>query len=579
VPTLSAISHRLIRWVLVAVVFSAIPAGLDAQRGSGERVLVLPPVPLNGTDPAAAVEFADQLRDRMDGKFGLRLRIIPSETICEALEASGFDCSTIIPPENANALARFLQATGYVVGWISQSDSVRLQLRMVDAAGSGLAGWATFAAAADRDLGAFARDVSNGLEDHVRGAQYARECNQRRERSDFDGARDRARRAYERVPDHPTASMCLALVHESEQHADSIIGALESAVRGDSLNNRAWQMLGRRYLSAGDTAAGVNAFIMQLNADPNNMELRHAMAGARMQEGRYADALDLLQYALDRNPLDVPTLQLKARACVDGELWACALEALSAEYEVDSSLIGDTVFYAKVFGASQALSDTANMLRWSQEGVEQVPTSVALWRARAAALKEASQREEALEAYAKILELDSTAVFSALAAVQLLLDSTLVIDSMVPVDTARLAVADTLLQLVVSQRSDTATLMNVAAMYFNPGARLVQQRIRYPIASAWLQHAVDYDLRGQISTQASFFLGLALFFQIADLDLLVREAEDCDMVDVEIEMIQRAKEAMTIGSEISPDAASQILGYITQYEGTVLTYKPVFGCQ
>ncbi len=588
------------RWhgALVAVavgVLTAAPGGLQAQlsggRRSNERVLVLPPIPVGGSDSALAVTFASELRDRMESKYRFKLRIIPTETICEALEASGFNCNAILPPENGNALARFLQASGYIVGWFDASDSLRVTLRLVDNARSGLSGWIRFAAATDRGIERFARDVSDGLDDNVKAAEFARQCNERRERSDFRGARDRADKAFNLYRDHPSSAMCLALLFEVQQQPpDSMIGALQRAVEGDSLNDDAWEMLGRRLLDAGDTAGGVDAFEHQLRADPNNIQLRHGIAGAFIQAGRYQDAADLLEYALERNPLDLPTLQLKARACVEGAIWQCALDALSAEYPIDSSLAGDTVFFQRVIGAAQALENQEAMLQWSGEAVEKFPNVVSLWRARAASLKAVDDRDGALAAYDHILGIDSTQIASALAAAQLLLDSTLVIDTITPLDTARLLRADTLLQLVSARSSDTATSMNVAALYYNPGSRIAQTRLmpHLLLAAHLLEQAIAHDLlaqpdsagvlRGNIATPANFFLGLAYFFNVTELDTQVRESESCELAEVEAERVAKARAAMEAGRSISEQTATQILEFIGRYEEAVKTYPPAWEC-
>ncbi len=581
--------------VVAMCVLAAAPGELHAQlsggRRSNERVLVLPPVPVGGADSTLAVAFASELRDRMESKYRYKLRIIPTETICEALEASGFDCNAILPPENGNALARFLQASGYIVGWFGASDSLRVTLRLVDNARSGLSGWIRFAGASDRGVERFARHVSDGLDDHIKAAEFARQCNERRERSDFRGAHDRADKAFALVSDHPSAAMCLALLFEAQQQPrDSMIGALERAVEGDSLNDDAWAMLGRRLLDAGDTARGVDAFEHQLRADPNNIQLRHGIAGAFIQAGRYQEAADLLQYALDRNPLDLPTLQIKARACVEGAIWQCALDALSEEYPIDSSLAGDTVFFQRVIGAAQALENHEAMLQWTGEAVERFSNVVSLWRARAASLKAVDDRDGALDAYDRIIGIDSTQIGSALAAAQLLLDSTLLIDTITPLDTARLLRADVLLQLVSARSTDTATSMNVAALYYNPGSRIAQARLlpHLLLGAHLLEQAIAHDLRarpdsagvfrGSIATPANFFLGLAYFFNVTELDTQVRESESCEMATLEAERLAKARAAMEAGRSVSEQTATQILEFVGRYEGAVETYGPAWEC-
>lgn len=569
--------------LLVGLVVPDVAHGQLARRTSNERILILNPIPATPTDSAYTVAFADAFRERMTSKYRFRLGIIPTEKICEALEASGFNCRAPLPPDQAAPLARFLQATGYVVGWMTRgTDSVRIRLRLVDVGRSGLAGWEVYAVAATTSAEDFARDVTDRLEDRVRAAEDARECSERRERGDARGAASRADRVYATYPNHPSAAMCMALVHEVAQHPlDSIIASLKRAVAGDSLLGRAWEDLGRRLQDKGDTLGALDAFVMQLRADPSDLRLRVGVAAALVSYKRYPEAVRVLDEGLAQNPGDMTMLALKERACLEGQLWACGLVALEAQFGIDTAVANDSIFFTKIFGAAQSIPDTAAMLRWSGRAVARFPGSVSLWRARAAALKAADQRDGALEAYDRILALDSSQVASALAAAQYLLDSTLVVDTGVQLDTARLLKAERLLDLVAAQsRGDTVTLLNVAALLYNPAARIAQLRLmaHLPIAARFLEKALQYDLRGQLRLPANFFLGLAYFFQIGPMDARLRETKSCELMTQELSMTRRTREALTTGRSVAPQTADQLLGFVGRYEEAQRTYPQFFKC-
>jgi tetratricopeptide (TPR) repeat protein len=569
--------------VTVGVLLPAGATGQLARTRSNERLLVLAPLPGPSTDTAFAIAVGEALRDRMVSKYRLRLATIPTTVICEALEASGFNCKVPLPPENAPPLARFLQATAFMVGWLDRpDDSLRLRLRLVDAAGSGLAGWETVRAPAAmnaEDLGKLAADQ---LEDHLRAAEHTRDCSERRQRGDAKGAADRANRAFALYPNHPAAAMCLAYAYEVQQlPVDSIVVVLRKAVAGDSLNGRAWEELGRRLRDKGDEQAALDAFYNQLLAEPTNQRLRIGVIAGLAAQGDYARAVEAADAGLALSPGEVQLLQLKERACLDGSMWVCGLAALEAQYDLDTALGSDTIFFQKTFGAAQSIPDTAAMLRWSQKGVDQFPEWVASWRARAATLKLVDERAGAVEAYQRVVALDSTQVGSALAAAQLLLDSSLVIDTTVPLDTARLRAAEELLLLAGRHiGGDSATSMAIAQMFYIPASKIAQLRMtpHLAIASRYLEHALQFDLRGQLRGPANFFLGLSLFFQITELDTSVRQSKDCAMVDIEIDMTARARAALEAGRQISPQTVNQLLGYVRQIEGALPTYKPAFGC-
>jgi tetratricopeptide (TPR) repeat protein len=462
-----------------------------------------------------------------------------------------------------------------------QSDSVRLTLRMVDAAGSGLTGWERFAMAAATTAVAFGQTVADGLDGRVRAAERARNCNDRRQRGDAKGAVVQAQRAFELYPDHTSAALCLELVYELEhQPVDSLIAVLSKAAAGDSLNERAWEDLSRRLLEKGDTAGALNASIRQLRANPTDQKLRVGVAAELIRRQQYQDAMTTADQGLASNPGDVMLLGLKERACLEGTMWRCALETLEQESQIDTSLAADSVFYQKVFGAAQSIPDTAAMVRWSGLAVGKFPSSVSLWRARAAALKTANDRAGALDAYHRLLALDSSQIGSALAAAQLLLDSTLVIDTAVGLDTARLLEADSFLSLVARRTTDSLTLINVARLYYNPAAKISQLRIRggLPVAARFLENALRHDKSGTLLVPANFFLGLAYAFQVFEgLDQMVR-SKSCEILDAKIDMNAKGKRALTIGRPISAPTADQILPYLTRFEGDLPKYKAAWKC-
>jgi tetratricopeptide (TPR) repeat protein len=476
-----------------------------------------------------------------------------------------------------------LATSGYIVSWLrARPESLDLVIRMVDVSRSGLSGWERVAVGATASADDLAGKAIDQLDNQVRAAEYARECEERRERSDPRGAVQRAGKAFELFPNHPSAAACVALAHEvARSPVDSIIAALRRGVAGDSLNKRGWQELSRRLVEKGDTAGAVEAAVNQLRADPTDTPLRSQVAGALIVQGKFADARQILDEGLASNPGDMPLLTLKQRACVEGALWGCALEAMEGLFAVDTTLATDSLFYTGIFAAAQAGEDGAAMLRWSGRAVERFPQSVSLWRARAAALKAANNRDGALEAYDRILALDSSQAASALAAAQYLLDSTLVVDTAVPLDTARLLKAERLLDLVAARApNDTVTLVNVAALLYNPAAKIAQLRMlpHLPMGTRFLEKALGFDLRGQLRLPANFFLGLALFFQIGPLDQQVRDSKSCELVDQELDMTRRTRLALTTGRAVAPGTADQLLGYVSRYEEAQKTYKPVFKC-
>ena len=473
---------------------------------------------------------------------------------------------------------------------------------MIDLHGrSGLSGWVHAVGQAGmtgKDLAGVAAD---SMDPQLKAASDTRACLDRRDRRDFEGAKDRARRAFEAIPDHPSAAMCLTVVFEAEQAPpDSEIPALERAVKGDSLYTRAWEMLGRAYQSKGarqDSLKAAEAFYSQLKADPSDSKLRIGIVALLITLKQYDRARQVIDEGLKDNPGDLAALQLKARACEDGAgnqarradslvaahadsasigaarkelagLWGCLASALAGQYELDTTLVGKADFYGKIFGAASQASDTAAMLKWSAEAVKRLPNDATMWRARLGAFTAAGMTDSVLAADRHIAELDKTDFKPLLGMVQVYEDSTrLRVDSAVPLDTTTLKRVDSLLQRVVALKStpsgqptDTTVWLNVALMYFQPATRLVQKRVGLPLAIDWLEKAMKYDVRKQLTTQADFFLGLAMTFNMQSLFdfTALQKSKSCKQLGELNTYLTRLKSAMTAGASVQQATADQI---------------------
>jgi tetratricopeptide (TPR) repeat protein len=392
----NARTFTLLGWALGAL-GAAAPAGAQVSRQpvQTERVLVLAPLPADPADSAYAVAFGDEFRSRLEGKSRRQLTVITKEKIGEALEASGFSRDALLDDNAANQLARFLQSDAYVVGRLEVNPSPRIDIHFIDIRRSGLAGWVHATAAKGAPAKSLAGLAADSAENQTRAAEATRECLDRRDRRDFNGAKERARRAFEYVPNHTAAAMCLAVVFEAMQAPpDSMIPALEKAVKGDSLNTRTWEMLGRQYQAKAtreDSLKAADAFLHQLQADPADAKLRTGIAALLITLKQFQRSRDVLNEGLKDNPNDLQGLQLKARACEDGasyferradslktahadsasiaparaqatDMWGCLVNALGGQYELDSTMAGKLDFYGKIFGAAQISGDTAAML-------------------------------------------------------------------------------------------------------------------------------------------------------------------------------------------------------------------------
>jgi tetratricopeptide (TPR) repeat protein len=540
----------------------AAPGAAEAQRTRVlERFLVLPPHPVDHADSIYVLELAYEIRARLEGRFRTQVTIVTTEQYCEALDASGFDCSFLPDENSALQLANFLRADSYTTSEFRRNSEPRLTLRLVDIGRSGIAGWVTVIGETGQGANDFAKAVADSIRQQVRVSENARNCSERRDRSDFRGGRERAERVFREYPNHPTAAMCVAdIFAATDQPPDSLIWAYTKVTTGDPLLERAWQRLAEAHFAKGDTLGAIESSEMRLSAVPEDMDQRLSVIQMWQLQREYDRALVLVEEGLEQQPGHPTLVRQRARLCFDGQHWACAVEAFADWYESEPGLASDSGFFIQVLGAAEFADDSTARLQWTEEAVEQFPTSLRFWRQRAGILSTATADTMAtLEAYRQVMDLAPEDFLAKLAYASTLV-GTVVIDTAVALDTATLFRADSIMTVVRDMAGDDPGAQRMMApFYYTPGAAIAQARTDPALAMAWLEKAIEYDVTGQITVPASFFYGLAAFFYLQPLYAEVAASESCEGAQEFDVMAKLAVERMTAGASVSQQFADQLL--------------------
>ncbi len=582
------LAPRSLRWHLRATLVPLcvlVGAGLattsvHAQRRTHDRVLILTPEPTSPSDSGYVRELVDILRNRLQNKFRHKWQVIKGEQIQELLVSSGFDPNAIIEAGMVGQVAQALQSHGYIYGSFSRNSNTPFAtFRLVDVRRSGLSGWMNVQGQPGDPPRAFAERVADSLQNQVKAADFAKECVARRDRSDFRRARQAAERAFQLYPDHPSAAGCVSYVFEAtRQPPDSLIWAYEKMTRGDSLNIRAYADLARLYQRTGDTAKAVDAFARQLAANPGNMDMVYSLAAGYIVLKNYERARQVLDEGLAIDPENLKLIGLKGRGCFEGELWVCALEAMTSQYELDSALVGDTMFYGRMFAIAGTVGDTAAVLRWASEGVKYQPNNLRFWRTRAALLQSRGDSAGALEAYHRLVELDSSDVRSTLT-VAIALNAEFTVDTLTPLDTAALDQIRGLLEKLRSLSQDTGVVMAVGVEYLKLAQKIVQGQRDLLLGLELAERALEYDWRGVYSATANFWKGYALYLLAYPMDQQILASKSCRQIPLYEQRVLQAIEALTAAQASRlAETANQFLPTLQQLRGRPTTFREAFKC-
>ncbi|MDJ0767073.1 MAG: hypothetical protein QNJ97_29130 [Myxococcota bacterium] len=414
----------------------------------------------------------------------------------------------------------------------------------------------------------FADRIVDSLENQVRAADFAKECNMRRDRQEFRRARQAADRAYELYPHHPSTSQCLSYVFEGTQEsADSVLWAYENWTRGDSLHMRAWENLAREAQRAGDTARAVAALSQQLAANPTDTIMRFQLAAGLHITGDFDRALVLVNEGLEQVPESIRFIRLKGQICLDQERLDCALEAWTQRYDLDTTMVGDTVFYRSMFMMASQIPDSSAMLAWSTRGLEYQPDLMAYLQARGALLRAGGFTDSALTVYEHIVELNpqdlNAVLFVTSENVSAFAAS---IDTTAGLDEEALAdIEGQINHLMTFAEQMPQIVTAVGGEYMKIVQRLAALQFEWGRVVSYSELALEHDPDGVLNAPANFFLGFGLFQTATAMDARIIAAESCSMIDPYERDLRRAHQAITVGRSVSEETAAQLLGILEQY--------------
>lgn len=591
---------RLVAALTVGVVGAA-PAQLAISQPT-ERLLVLPLGVRTAADSAASVAVMDGAREKLAALARYKVLVIPKAKLCEALQASGFPCDGLLEESQARLLARFLNADAFTTGTLMrEGTALKADVRVVDIGGAGFAFAFTATNGNPGTPAALAEAVAARLNTIVRAGEYARECQNHRQRGAFARALESARKAFAIEPNLTAAHLCVATVYEVQRMPpDSLIAAATRALRGDSLNATAWETIARNYQVKGDTLKAIEAFIAQLRGEPVNTRLRLGVAQTLLQQRQYQRAVDLLDDGLARNAGDQVMIDLRTRICIDGELWRCALDGLTRRAEADTSLLADTAFLKTVLGAAQQLSDTQALLRYGHAAARAHPNSAAFWKALGSAFELAGRPDSAIWAYRRSLTIDPSDLAGGLLVAKAMIEGAVYDTAQVnrwKADTARVralrqAYADRMdtAKVYITRAlaaSDTGLRINTAVIMLTAGSKLAQAQA-YEHAYPWLDQTLQTvaprapaDTTGprhQIRVQASFWFGLTSVQTLGGPYKAMLDSKHCGEAKAINDRIVRTKGALTLGARVHPPTANTLLLNLGRYEELMPRVKQAYKC-
>ena len=567
------------------------PARLVAQRKTPEftrQGLLIPNfAAADGKDFGLGRKAADEVRSRVARLSNKReVDVISGGDIRDQLSRSGMPDDTLLDEGMIKTLGRYMRADEYVMGNVARGPSgFRFAGRLVLMRDPRLG--EPIPAATSKELGLaadqFARSVVAARTELV----PQRRCENALRDAQPDRAVQFAREAVAAYPHGVLAHVCLAwALRASGASATDILAAAREVLAGDSLNPHGLESaaVALDTLHRADEAAAM--WLRLANTDTANLDLTQRVVLAMILGGNTRRAEPLIVRAADAHPDSLSLRRLEWRVTYDNRHWPAAIKAGEALLDVDSVMTRDSVFVLRLASAYRANGDTYKALALAARGVARFPGDIKLYTLyaqfvkseadtviprglalfpRSAELLTMNARElrargqlaEALAATRQALEVDST------------LDRGELMIAQGEIELGRPDSALVALHRAVSRGEDTALVAQFALGRGNAllrAANGTKSRDDFRLAMRFL--ALADTLRR--TPQSAFLLGVAAYSitqsALSDAPKMPEKIQSCELSHLGAETLPVARDGLSAGQEVSPEAAKQFLDYLGQLE-------------
>ncbi len=319
--------------------------------------------------------------------------------------------------------------------------------------------------------------------------------------------------------------------------------------------------------------------------DTTDLILGRRVVTAMLDGGNAKHAVPLVARLVTQAPDDLELLRLQWQALTATSAWAPAVVVGARLYQDDAEWYGDSSFVWRLALARRSAGDTLRSLSLAAEGVARFPkdsrlyllyadlvrsdgrTAIArgverfpdvaeLRLLRAQELRTAGKAGEAVVELQRATALDSSSGQGRLALAQAQAELGLLDSAITEARRALVAGAD---RATVAQFA----LARGNALY--RAANSTRKRADYQVAKDFIALADSVE-----STPQSQFLLGATALSISQLAATeAPETRACDLSQLASQLLPLAREKITSGARVAPDAARQYLGYLDELEPVV----------
>ena len=392
-----------------------LPAALSAQGGvtnlgtnrvpdpNAKRVMVttFKTSTANPAEKNLGVQAADELRSRIGSEFPYKQVYVMQKTEMNAfLEASGFPTTEALAPHDARALATQLRADEYLTGTATKNAAgFKIEANLVLSRDNTLIQpLGTYEAP---KMGDVMKLVSKELKEARKQLEYEQKCvNSAREKK-YDAALAFAKEGVLAYPKATLARICMANVMiEQKASNEELLKVAREITDIAPRSSRGLAIMAQAYRELKMEDSTVVTLTRLLSTDPTNPRLQQDVVMQLAAVANPKVARPVIDTAVMLNPGEPDLLKLRWLILLAVKDYKEAFQQGDELVRLDTSF-ADTTYFIRTAAAYQADSQFQKAAEAAAKGLQKFAGQPSLTSVQIAALKQAGQNQQALEALDK----------------------------------------------------------------------------------------------------------------------------------------------------------------------------------
>lgn len=510
----------------------------------------------NNGDKSLGVQAADAMRSRMDAEFSYKqVYVLPKTEINSYLEASGFTTTDALAPHDAKALASLVRADEYLTGTVNESEAgYKMEANLVLSRDNSLV--QPLGTYEGKKMSDVANLVSKELKEARKQLEFEQKCFYSAREGKYDEAIAFAKEGVAQYPAATLARICQVKAMElAKSPNDQILALSREIVKLDPRSRPGLSSLADAFRNADMQDSAVVALTRLLATDPGNPNLTKIVVEALADIKDPKFARPVIDEAVQLNPGDPELLKLRWLILLATRDYKEAFKQGDELARLDTAF-ADTTYFVRTAAAHQADSQYQKAAETAARGLQKFPGHADLTSVQIAALTQAGQNQQALEALTTAMNAKIPVENGGFLRLTLLKGLGRV-DEMLPA--AR--------ELI--NAGDTTTTVRQMILFVGDSARKQAQATEsletFEKAVSALMYA-DSVSKGETKVQAQFLLG-ATYVTFGQQKLNTANAnKDCTMAKQAKDLLVEAQIMLPRGGSYAPDVMRQLMGAVMQLD-------------